>query len=699
MKKFIISLLFFSILFFCYHSTNQVLLFANNASDSEIQLVINDRHLEGLLTPPVILNDFTLVPARDVFEELGARVDWDPSTRHIYIEYKEYFILLQIDNSVALLNDAPALMDIFPQIINGRTMIPVRFVAESLGFLVDWDQDLRTVFIDTYYQEQPPTTMPPPDSPPSENGAQPSYQGIVPARDISPAPLVDMDFPQTDVVGITMLSDIRQAIDISTSSEISEVRTSLLPDNRLIIDFHNAEMNTTATEFTPSDTSAYRQIRVAQFQVTPSKITRVVVELQSGVHYSITMSPDRRTLSIDFQRNYISNIAHHSSSVADYITITGTRAVALNVSHFSGPDRFVVDIPFADITQRDLAIYSRFVRLVNASAHNQDTVRIVLELNERASFSVDYSGNSATIRLTEATHRNMFYDNTTGVLRLARGHSALHANSLTITDAYWDRQTIITLPGDFSGMYGFGIFEINDHNMLAFDTQTINGVTRITASSRRILAVTITEDSNYIYITFRHPREVYNRIVVIDPGHGGADPGTTSIGGVHEKYLVLNVSLKLLELFNSSSDVRVYMTRRSDTTVSRPARAALANEVGADLFISVHMNSAAPNQAPRGTETHYHPDADIRGGGFNSAQMAEIFQRHVQGALGTVDRRLVRGAWDVLTMTNMPSILSEIGFLSNPYEAEMLKNPATQMQAAQAMFNATMEIFNNHNLR
>ena len=693
MKK---IMLFFSILFFCYFCTNHPVLFANETNDNEIQLIVNGQRLEGLLTPPVIQNDLTLVPARDVFEELGAHVDWDEASRHIYVAYRYSFIVLQIDNSVAFINNAPVLMDISPQIMNGRTMIPLRFVAESLGFWVDWDGELRAVFIDTYIFHEPTAEDPPL---PVDNDFESNLIGIVPARDISPAPLVNMPFPQMYVVGIDIIDEFRQAIDITTSSEISEVRTTLLPDNRLIIDFHNAVMGTDATEFVPSVISAFARVRIAQFEVTPVKITRVVVELQSGVLYSITMSGDRKTLSIDFERNHIQNIAHHSSAAADYITITGARAPIITITHFSAPDRLVVEIPFSSTAPWEAHMHSRFIRHANAWQFDTDTVRITLELSDRVSFSVDSVDNSTTIRVTEATHRNIYFDNANNVLRLARSHFApLNMHGLTRNDLYWNRQIVFTLPGDFSSVYGFGRFYINDENMYFFNIETMNGITRITVNSRRIFTVVISEDSNYIYISFRHPRDVYGRIVVIDPGHGGSDPGTTSIGGIHERYLVLDVSLKLLEMFNNSN-VRVYMTRRSDITVSRPARAALANEVGADLFISVHMNSAAPNRVPSGTETHYFPDAEIMGGGFCSAQMATIFQRHVQSALGTNDRGVVRGSWDVLTLTRMPAVLSELGFLSNPYEAERLKNPAVQQMTAAALFSATMEVFNNHNLR
>ena len=699
MKKnvphFALRLFLFCILFLCFFSA-----FANTgtAAAAQIQLMVDGNRLENLSSPPVILDGFTMVPARDVFEELGAHVGWNATMQLIHIVFAEDQVLLQIGSMVAHLNDRPIMMDVAPAIIEGRTMIPARFTAEALGFTVGWDPGERIVSIDA------PNLRPPVVNMPTDLGGQATAGdasiagkelqnagGVIPARDVSPEPLTNMPFPETTITAVTMVADLRQAIDITASSEISTVEVDLLPDNRLIIDFHSAIMATEATEFIPSPVSAYRQARIAQFQITPVNITRVVIELESGVLYSLSMSPDRRTLSIDFERNHITDISYRREGGADYVTITGLRAPAVNISHLSGPNRLVVDMPFTEINLQDIPVNSPLILAVRPGQFTGDTARVVLDLADRVSFTIERTANAVIIRITEPTFRNIWYDNESRVIRLARSHLAsINAGALTKNDMYLSLQYAFALPGDFSSALGFGRYEVNDPHMRFIDIETVDGITRITANTRRIFAAVITEDDRYIHIHLRNPREVYDRIVVIDPGHGGTQPGTTA-GPIHEKYPVLDVALKLYEMFQGSG-IRVYSTRLADTTVSLAQRAALANEVG-DLFVSIHMNSVYPNRAPHGTETFYHlRDTNIYNG-FTSAQMAEIFQRQMLEHLGTNDRGVKRGAFDVLVFSQIPAVLSEIGFLSNPAEAERLLNPAFQRLAAEAMFQATLEVF------
>ncbi|MCL2360968.1 MAG: N-acetylmuramoyl-L-alanine amidase [Defluviitaleaceae bacterium] len=127
-----------------------------------IGLVINGQTITGMPMPPVIQQNRTLVPARAVFQDgLGAEVEWQGETRTVSISYGETHILLVIGSRVIIVNGHPSDMPIPAQIINGNTMIPLRAVAENLGFEVDFKN--RTVFIDSVSVEPiDPEPTPPP---------------------------------------------------------------------------------------------------------------------------------------------------------------------------------------------------------------------------------------------------------------------------------------------------------------------------------------------------------------------------------------------------------------------------------------------------------------------------------------------------------------------------------------------------------
>jgi alkylhydroperoxidase/carboxymuconolactone decarboxylase family protein YurZ len=113
-------------------------------------MTVNNETLEidhGMGTTPVIQNDRTLLPVRAIIEALGGAVEWNGDTRTATLSYGDDTIALTIDNTTAYLNNAPQTLDVAPVIINDRTMLPIRFIAENFGFDVDWTQETQTVTI------------------------------------------------------------------------------------------------------------------------------------------------------------------------------------------------------------------------------------------------------------------------------------------------------------------------------------------------------------------------------------------------------------------------------------------------------------------------------------------------------------------------------------------------------------------------
>ncbi len=115
-----------------------------------IVLVVNGDTVETTEMPPIILNGRTMVPAREFFEKLGASVNWDNNARRVIIEYEGERIVLTIDSRTVYVGDNSTTIapeDPAPKIINDKTMIPVRFVTEEFGFVVEWINETRTVKI------------------------------------------------------------------------------------------------------------------------------------------------------------------------------------------------------------------------------------------------------------------------------------------------------------------------------------------------------------------------------------------------------------------------------------------------------------------------------------------------------------------------------------------------------------------------
>jgi N-acetylmuramoyl-L-alanine amidase len=215
--------------------------------------------------------------------------------------------------------------------------------------------------------------------------------------------------------------------------------------------------------------------------------------------------------------------------------------------------------------------------------------------------------------------------------------------------------------------------------------------------------------------------------VVIDPGHGGKDTGTVGRGGLKEKDLVLAVSLKLRDLLEQRLGVEVVLTRDDDRFIPLEERTAIANQKGADLFISIHAN-ASRNRKAFGIETYVldfaTSDAEIEvasrenaGSQKNIRELEDLlrkiarvdYNRESRDLAHTVQKELVAGLstdsreqrdrgikqapFIVLIGSNMPSILTEIGFISNPADEKLLMTAAGQERVAEALYRGIEAYF------
>jgi len=125
-----------------------VMLMSSVAAASEnITVNINGQPLVFQDAQPVMVGDRVLVPLRAIFEALGAAVSWDESTNTVMASKEQTFIVLQIDNPQAFVNNEPVQLDVPAQLIQERTMVPVRFIAQSLGANVNWVEETQTVEI------------------------------------------------------------------------------------------------------------------------------------------------------------------------------------------------------------------------------------------------------------------------------------------------------------------------------------------------------------------------------------------------------------------------------------------------------------------------------------------------------------------------------------------------------------------------
>lgn len=446
-----------------------------------------------------IVNGSVMVPLRLVAEQLGYTVKWDNVTKTAIIDQKGSTLKLTVNNAIAEASGKEVKLDNPPFLSGSTTLVPLRFVGENTGTTVGWDNVTKTVYLTSPAQEI--------------GGSDP----VVTVPDTS----------------VTTPSDKGSNVPAggSTTTEgnnLGTITNLSFTDNKLIIAVNGS--------------------------VTPS-----------------------------------------------IFTMTGT-------------DRIVVDLPntaYADIFSQNLSVgKNNSGQLTVTDYPNVSAVRYSL-----------FSSSPSTIRIVVD-------------LNSANNYSVVNANDgLIIVD--------------------------------------LNGTSSVPSSTPK----------PEVPVTTSPPTSVSTgkKLVVIDAGHGGKDPGAISVNKYKEKDFTLAIALKIEALLKNDPNINLVLTRSGDTYPTLQERTKLANSLNANLFVSIHANSVAAgsNNNPSGTETYYTRQ--------ESLQFANIVHKYLVPATGLQDRGVRQSSLHVTRETKMPAILLECGYLSNTKDEALLYSEDFQKRVAEAV--------------
>lgn len=215
------------------------------------------------------------------------------------------------------------------------------------------------------------------------------------------------------------------------------------------------------------------------------------------------------------------------------------------------------------------------------------------------------------------------------------------------------------------------------------------------------------------------------RTIVLDPGHGGANEGALAVTGIYEKVLTLEVALRVERLLREHDDLEIYLTRRDDRFVGLRERTRFANQVGADVLVSIHFNSE-PGHGARGVETYFlsaeasdedaarvvamenlsspgEDDGDeaevdallkdmrMHAAHEDSQLLAELTYRALRRRTRCRGRGVKQAPFTVLRGAEMAAVVVEAGFLSHPRESYAILHEDRQEQIARALADAILE--------
>jgi N-acetylmuramoyl-L-alanine amidase len=421
-------------------------------------------------------------------------------------------------------------------------------------------------------------------------------------------------------------------------------------------------------------------------------------------------------------------------------------AVPRGVSQRSAGDVLAVAVAGALVcvlsAQADAAVTLRAVRSVTAP----DTTRLIVEFSAPVQHSLQRVAARPDLGVPARVYVDLFDARLADGLHMPAAFSEGPLQRLRATQSAATTRLILDVPG----LAEFGTFAIPDPFRLIID---VRGTARAAAvhpvapriseapaptpgrAASPVPALAVARPAGRATAPRAPSQAVPRRFkIVLDPGHGGKDPGAFGAGGVAEKDVVLAIAHRLKEQLIATPGIDVVLTRDTDVFLALEERTARANAEHADLFVSIHAN-ASPNPSLSGVETYYlnntkdratlrlaemenglssmtgHRRRD-RDASFilsdliqnykiqESVALAEQVQRALVSGLGSQggpvnNLGVKRGPFYVLVGAGMPCVLVEVSFLTNPQEAERLAQPAYQAAIAEGLLRGIRRFVEN----
>ena len=615
--------------------------------------------------PAFILNGRTLVPIRFIVDTLDADVEWNQEDRQAVIHKDGKEIILTIDSSEAIVDGkkvqlpdgVPAKLVSYKE--SARTVVPFRFISEQLGMEIEWIPDTYTAVID------------------------------YPHRSIS-------DVKNTTYNGVPAIAIKADGKINYNSMYLPAIKLGMT--DQLVVDIPNTDLGSRNYLSGSINKNGIIGYRASLYETSPRDVVRVTVELEMQSRYETHYDKETDTLYLTFN-NQVENISYERNSQA--VVIKTEETPIYNVIDLG--DRVAVDIFDSVLNVRgdEIDIHNDVINTVRYAQYDSDypeydkVTRVVFELQRGINFSenmyIDDINNDIiaytttdpmnqlkyehptlassvlTLELNNEGRSNITNDEVNKIMTIKLDKDQINLLDDVQLDYYDNIIKYIEIDGDSER--GYYILTIK------YDSETTAQVITGNTTSREVAIQFTGKESNII------TNPVYgNVLIVLDPGHGGKDSGAY-YGGVTEKYLNLDTSLKLKDLLEEAG-FKVAMTRSDDSYPGLYERAALANALKADLFLSVHHNALPSNPAAQGVLTVYD------GNSASKTQFAQTIQREMVKGLPVPDKGLQNRPKIVVTReTNMPSALAELGFMTNDYERSLLVQDYYRQQCAQALFN------------
>lgn len=440
----------------------------------------------------------------------------------------------------------------------------------------------------------------------------------------APEAPVELPKPEPDLKDIVYIGGPRSRVFVDVTNYSGYQTMLLVNPDRLVLDLFGVAGETLPDQVING--LIVQQIRTSLFD---GNTLRIVFDLNAATGYKITPWPEGG-LEIEF--NYqLMDVGFERGETGPKVLLQVTDKPYVEVIHLVNPTRLVLDLHNTTLigSAVEFAVDDPAVRRVRVSQNTPAITRIVLEL-ERPVTLWDVTGSD--------------------------GLYALNLFEGTQAEAQAKREALER--------------EAREREARQRAEELAKQLVPVEAAARSA-----------------GDGPLAGRVIMIDPGHGGSDPGAIGPYGTFEKEVNLAISLLLGALLEEAGAV-VHYTRTEDVYVSIFERPRMAVDVGAEILVSVHANAYLDDRIARGTETLYNPNSE------QNKILAQCLQSELVKELQLYDRGLrQRTDLAVLNGSVIPTALVEVAFINHPDEEVLLRAPGFQAAAAKGIYNGIVKYF------
>ena len=328
----------------------------------EVKIEIDGKAMVPKDMPAVIIDSRTMLPMRQIAQELGCEVNWNEAAKQIYVMRDSDIIVFTVDSKTGYENGKEFTMDVPATIVNDRTMLPVRALADALHLNIKWDDPNRIVSIqsgDTVVKDEPKAP---------ESGQ--TTAGI----------LTGIQTPSA--------KDADQTFTIQADGPMGRYEKTFVDDQKIVLDFYGAK-SSLPSEITKTNSDIVTGIRTATHENNGDSFTRVVFDLSGKKDYEVTQSADKKNITISFGKTTVDKISAVHSQNKDIITIGGTGSFGASVAMTADPQKIVVTIPNcqSNLSDKINTADLQYVLDGKVDTSKGNTVELVLAVEDLVQYS------------------------------------------------------------------------------------------------------------------------------------------------------------------------------------------------------------------------------------------------------------------------------------------------------------------------